>query len=279
MMDNDLKYQLNNGFSISLASLLPYGSAVLWKSLLKTASRSSGKEFTMTLPFVFEKCRAVLMLGIVVGLVFGTAQAIDSRQHGLLGDETPGLESSIYPQPGLWGHGFEFPPGMCLAAEDPSTGAQVEDPEPQEDDPEPQPPYDGLILQAADRHQVDPALIKAIIMAESSYNPRAMSKKGAGGLMQLMPLTAKSMGVKDIWDPEHNINGGVKYFKQLLDRFNGNVKLALAAYNAGARYVRQYRGVPPFGATRLYIKKVMKLHKIYEKQMNAEVDLALSTSS
>jgi soluble lytic murein transglycosylase-like protein len=225
---------------------------------------------------VFEKCRAVLLLGIVAGFVLGTAQAIDSRQHSLLENDKPGLHLLLFPQPGLLGDEFGFPQDLCPVADDQNGIAAVEEPERKEEDPEPPPPFHGLILQAADRHRVDPALIKAIIMAESSYNPKAISKEGARGLMQLMPRTAKSLGVKDIWDPEHNINGGVKYFRQLLDRFNGNVKLALAAYNAGARYVRQYQGVPPFDETRLYIKKVLKFRKIYEKEMNAEDDLGLS---
>ncbi|MCD6184878.1 MAG: lytic transglycosylase domain-containing protein [Deltaproteobacteria bacterium] len=128
-------------------------------------------------------------------------------------------------------------------------------------------PFDMLIFQAANQYQVEPALIKAIIMAESGYNPKALSKKGAQGLMQLMPRTAKWLGVADSFNPEHNINGGVKYFKQLLVRFNGDVELALAAYNAGSRYVRQYNGVPPFKATKFYIAKVFKYYDIYKKQV------------
>ena len=128
-------------------------------------------------------------------------------------------------------------------------------------------PFDMLIFQAANQYQVEPALIKAIIMAESGYNPNALSKKGAQGLMQLMPGTAKWLGVADSFNPEHNINGGVKYFKQLLVRFDGNVELALAAYNAGSRYVKQYNGVPPFKATKFYIAKVFKYYNIYKKQI------------
>ena len=125
------------------------------------------------------------------------------------------------------------------------------------------------MLEAADRHQVDPALVKAIIMAESSYNPRAVSKKGAKGLMQLMPTTARALGVVDIFDPEHNINAGVRYFKRLMNRFDGDTRLALAAYNAGSRKVRQYQGVPPFRATKHYIKKVFMYYKHYKKEMEA----------
>jgi len=104
-------------------------------------------------------------------------------------------------------------------------------------------------------------LIQAIIKAESNNNPKAVSHRGAEGLMQLMPTTAKSLGVSDTFDPALNIDGGVRYFKKLLDRFDGDVRLALAAYNAGSRYVRKYGGVPPFRATRAYIKKVLHYHR------------------
>ena len=131
-----------------------------------------------------------------------------------------------------------------------------------------------IILQAANRYQVDPALVKAIIMAESGYDPRAVSKVGAKGLMQLMPATAEELGVEDSFNPKHNINAGVGYFKKLLNRFGGDVKLALAAYNAGTRKVRQYQGIPPFKATRYYIKKVFEYYQLYKKQMAGEPDRA-----
>jgi soluble lytic murein transglycosylase-like protein len=125
--------------------------------------------------------------------------------------------------------------------------------------------YVPIVLKAAKKHKIDPAIIMAIIMAESGYNPRAVSKKGAKGLMQLMPRTAKALGVKNIFNPIDNINGGVKYFKRKLNKFKGNVKLALAAYNAGSRNVLKYRGVPPFQATKIYIKKVLKYYRLYKK--------------
>ncbi len=123
-----------------------------------------------------------------------------------------------------------------------------------------------FILKAADRHKIEPAIIKAIIKAESGYNSRAVSKKGAMGLMQLMPKTAKWLGVKDGFDPEQNINGGTKYFKQLLKEFDGELKLALAAYNSGSQRVKKYRGVPPFKATKRYIKNVLKYYQQYKYQ-------------
>jgi soluble lytic murein transglycosylase-like protein len=127
--------------------------------------------------------------------------------------------------------------------------------------------FNPIIMEVAGRHEMDPALIKAIIMAESGHNPKAVSKRGAKGLMQLMPLTAKSLGVKDVFDPEHNIKAGVVYFKKLLNQFNGDVTLALAAYNAGSRKVKKYKGIPPFRATRIYIRKVFKYYEQYKGQM------------
>jgi soluble lytic murein transglycosylase-like protein len=120
--------------------------------------------------------------------------------------------------------------------------------------------FEPIILQAAKRYDIDAAMIKAIIMAESNFNPKAVSNKGAKGLMQLMPGTAEYLGVEDSFDPTHNIEGGVRYFKILLDRFQDDIKLALAAYNAGSRNVRKYGGVPPFRTTQSYIDKVLKYY-------------------
>lgn len=134
--------------------------------------------------------------------------------------------------------------------------------------------YHRFIIQTANHYQIDPALIKAIIMAESGYNPRAVSKKGAKGLMQLMPGTAEALGVEDIFNPHQNITGGIQYFKHLVNRFNGDVKLALAAYNAGSRNVLNYNGVPPFRATRYYIQKVFNYYQLYKNQMAGETNNA-----
>jgi soluble lytic murein transglycosylase-like protein len=124
--------------------------------------------------------------------------------------------------------------------------------------------FHSIILEASNRHKVDPALVKAIIMVESGYNPMAISKKGAVGLMQIMPATADALGVEDLFDPAHNVNAGVSYFKKLLNQFGGDLKLALAAYNAGSRKVREYRGIPPYGATRHYVKKVFEYYQYYQ---------------
>lgn len=122
-----------------------------------------------------------------------------------------------------------------------------------------------IIFAAANRYDVDPALVKAIIMAESSYNPMAISKKGAIGLMQLMPTTATALGVEDSLNPEHNINGGVKYLKKLLNRFEGDLELALAAYNAGSKKVKKYKGIPPYKTTQRFVEKVFKYYQRYKK--------------
>lgn len=116
--------------------------------------------------------------------------------------------------------------------------------------------FDGIIRQAARKFSIDFHLIKGIIKAESMFDPWATSDMGACGLMQLMPSTARFLGVKDIFDPHDNIFGGVKYLKQLLTRFDGDERLALAAYNAGIAKVLQYGGVPPFPVTRTYLGKV-----------------------
>jgi soluble lytic murein transglycosylase-like protein len=123
--------------------------------------------------------------------------------------------------------------------------------------------YHPIIHRVANRYGVDPALVKAIIMAESGYNPRAVSHRGALGLMQIMPRTARALGVADSFDPEHNITAGVRYFRQLMDTVAEDPALALAAYNAGPERVRRYNGVPPYKATRRYIKKVMAYYLCY----------------
>ena len=124
--------------------------------------------------------------------------------------------------------------------------------------------YNTIINEAAKKYGIEAALIKAIIMAESGYNYKAISKSGAIGLMQLMPETADALGVEDIFDPAHNVQGGTKYIRLLLDRFDGNLELALAAYNAGSTKVRKYNGIPPFRATKIYIKKVFEYYWRYQ---------------
>jgi soluble lytic murein transglycosylase-like protein len=114
----------------------------------------------------------------------------------------------------------------------------------------------------------------AIIMTESGFDPKAESNRGAKGLMQLMPSTAKSLGVEDCFDPEENVYAGVFYFKKLLNRFGGDIELALAAYNAGSKRVRRYNGVPPFEETRRYIKSVLEYYRKYDETAGGQKESA-----
>jgi len=112
----------------------------------------------------------------------------------------------------------------------------------------------------ADAYDLDPELVLAVIAAESAYDPRARSHKGASGLMQLMPDTARRFGVDDIWDPGENMHGGMSYLRWLLQRYEGDVRLALAAYNAGESAVDHYHGIPPYAETEQYLRRIGRIY-------------------
>lgn len=121
------------------------------------------------------------------------------------------------------------------------------------------------IRQAALTHSVEPAFVRAIIHAESHFNRQAISKQGAQGLMQLMPKTAQSLGVRNAFVAKENINGGVKHLAHLLKKYNGNIELVAAAYNAGEGAVKKYGGIPPYAETKVYVERVDILHRRYQR--------------
>lgn len=125
--------------------------------------------------------------------------------------------------------------------------------------------FDGLIAAAAQRYELDPALLKAVAHAESNLAPTSVSHAGAKGLMQLMDSTAQQLGVIDSFDPAQNIDGGARFLRQLLDHYDGNVILALAAYNAGPGAVDRWGGLPPYSETQAYIPRVLGLRDQYRE--------------
>ena len=127
--------------------------------------------------------------------------------------------------------------------------------------------FASTIDTAARKFSVDPALVRAVIHAESAFRPQAQSNKGAQGLMQLMPATAADMGVVNALSPEDNIHGGVRYLAMLLKQHSGNTTLATAAYNAGPGAVRRHKGIPPYEETQTYVKRVKILHDRYKKAL------------
>jgi soluble lytic murein transglycosylase len=125
--------------------------------------------------------------------------------------------------------------------------------------------YDPIIADAARRHGIPTALIKAVIKAESDFDPQAVSRRGALGLMQIMPANLDVLEVADPFNPQENIMGGVRYLREMLERFDQDLQLALAAYNAGPGVVEQYRAIPPFPETREYIQRVLRFYRLFQK--------------
>lgn len=126
--------------------------------------------------------------------------------------------------------------------------------------------YGDVIRQASRRFGIEPSLVKAVIKAESDFNHRAVSHKGAQGLMQLMPKTSDQMDVDNPFNPEENIFGGTQYLSALLKRFKNNKRLALAAYNAGPEKVESYKGIPPYRETRIFVKRVLEYYRLYNQK-------------
>ena len=127
--------------------------------------------------------------------------------------------------------------------------------------------YDSLISRLGREHSVEPALVKAVIAAESNFDPKAVSRKGAQGLMQLMPGTARLLGVEDAFEPEQNVSGGTRYLRKMLTRY-GDMSRALAAYNAGPAAVDRYRGIPPYPETQDYVDRVLTYYVAYENTLS-----------
>lgn len=123
--------------------------------------------------------------------------------------------------------------------------------------------YEEVIRSASNRYGVDPNLVRAVIKVESNFNSQARSHKGAQGLMQLIPETARLHNVGNVYDPDENIDGGVRHLRFLLDRYQGDLRLTLAAYNAGIKAVEKHGGIPPFAETREYVQRVLEYHRRY----------------
>ena len=132
------------------------------------------------------------------------------------------------------------------------------------------PPYRELVEAAAARYNVDADLITSVIAVESNFDPKALSRKNARGLMQLLPETAARLGVQDIYDPQENIDAGTRYLRELLEKYNNNLTLALAAYNAGPDRVEQYRRVPPFPETLSYVRRVKRSYDKSKSKASAK---------
>ena len=122
--------------------------------------------------------------------------------------------------------------------------------------------WDEMIHAAAKRHDIDPALVRAVVKVESNFNPFAVSSRGAKGLMQLVPATARRFGVKNLFDPKANLDGGVRYLKYLMTLFAGDLRLSLAAYNAGENAVDRHSGVPPFPETQDYLRRISEIYPL-----------------
>lgn len=201
--------------------------------------------------------RAIQRIGIVATIVAGVCAASARADYAVLksgmrlhitGYQIEGATIRLTVDGGV----VEVPASDLLAVE-----PEDQFSEPTAAPPEERGPYTNLIRAAATKHGVNELLVTKMIAAESNFNPRAVSRKQARGLMQLMPATAAELSVRDIFDPAENIDAGTKYLRELLDKYKGDLRLALAAYNAGPEMVEKYGGVPPFAETQEYVRKIL----------------------
>ena len=197
---------------------------------------------------------------VIAAVVFGTASLASATELAVLQNgfsirherhEVVGENTRLYTNAA--GDSFVDVPTAQIASFAPD-----DTPEPNvEEQRAAAPDVHSLVLHAGMKHGIDPEFIASVVHAESGFHVKAVSPKGAQGLMQLMPKTAQELGVKDSFDPEANVDAGTRYLRALLDQYNGNVPKALAAYNAGANRVAQYNGVPPYRETRAYVRSII----------------------
>jgi len=167
-------------------------------------------------------------------------------------------------------------PGLVPNSSAPPSGTTIGTPQRPVASPPTRASLDQMVREASSRHQIDPDFVNSVIKAESNFQPRAVSRKGAQGLMQLMPTTASHLGVNDPFDPQANVEGGTSYLSQLLDQYHDDPIKALAAYNAGPQRVDQYHGVPPYLETRAYVARIVR---DYNAKKRAQMKAQLSSAS
>ncbi|HKD44859.1 MAG TPA: transglycosylase SLT domain-containing protein [Candidatus Angelobacter sp.] len=171
-------------------------------------------------------------------------------------------------------------PGLVPNSSAPPSGTAIGTPQKPVASPPTRAGLDQMVREASSRHQIDPDFVNSVIKAESNFQPRAVSRKGAQGLMQLMPTTASHLGVNDPFDPQANVEGGTSYLSQLLDQYHDDPIKALAAYNAGPQRVDQYHGVPPYLETRAYVARIVRDYNAKKRaQMKAQLSSASKSST